>query len=220
MIKVMIGVTAAVRVVQQRRRRAVDSARRSGSSTSGRRRDAHAMNVCIVGAGAIGGFLGARMARAGAKVSVAARGATALRCVHTAFRCRPATRPRDAGRRGRRFHDAAVAGFRHRRGQRPALASVAQQIGPLLGPEAAVLPAMNGVPWWFFHGSARTLRGNAARSDRSRRRDRAGDSDRSRRSAASSTLTCVDARARISSRTASATGLIIGETERRGVGAA
>ena len=32
----------------------------------------------------------------------------------------------------------------------PALASVATQIGPLLGPHTVVLTAMNGVPWWFF----------------------------------------------------------------------
>jgi 2-dehydropantoate 2-reductase len=34
----------------------------------------------------------------------------------------------------------------------PSLASVAASIGPLLGPDTAVLTAMNGVPWWFFHG--------------------------------------------------------------------
>src|SRR5207244_2352374 len=31
----------------------------------------------------------------------------------------------------------------------PALAAVAPAIGPLLGPQTIVLPAMNGVPWWF-----------------------------------------------------------------------
>jgi 2-dehydropantoate 2-reductase len=34
----------------------------------------------------------------------------------------------------------------------PSLASVAASVGPLLGPDTAVLTAMNGVPWWFFHG--------------------------------------------------------------------
>ncbi len=34
----------------------------------------------------------------------------------------------------------------------PSLASVAAIVGPLLGPNTAVLTAMNGVPWWFFHG--------------------------------------------------------------------
>jgi 2-dehydropantoate 2-reductase len=34
----------------------------------------------------------------------------------------------------------------------PSLAGVAAIIAPLLGPETAVLTAMNGVPWWYFHG--------------------------------------------------------------------
>jgi 2-dehydropantoate 2-reductase len=34
----------------------------------------------------------------------------------------------------------------------PALASVAQQLGPLIGPNTVVLTAMNGVPWWFLQG--------------------------------------------------------------------
>ena len=34
----------------------------------------------------------------------------------------------------------------------PAMASVAARIAPLLGSETMVLTAMNGVPWWFFHG--------------------------------------------------------------------
>ena len=34
----------------------------------------------------------------------------------------------------------------------PALAGVAAQIAPLLGPDTIVLTAMNGVPWWFLQG--------------------------------------------------------------------
>jgi 2-dehydropantoate 2-reductase len=34
----------------------------------------------------------------------------------------------------------------------PALTQVARAIGPLLGPHTVVLPAMNGVPWWFVEG--------------------------------------------------------------------
>jgi 2-dehydropantoate 2-reductase len=40
----------------------------------------------------------------------------------------------------------------------PSLADVAAHIGPLLGPETAVLTAMNGVPWWFFRGFGTTYR--------------------------------------------------------------
>lgn len=110
------------------------------------------MKVCIIGAGAIGGFIGARLAAAGqAQVSALARGATlaALRShgwrlqtadglvqapVHAADDNPAALGPQD-------LLVIAVKG--------PALAQVARQIAPLLGPETAVLPAMNGVPWWF-----------------------------------------------------------------------
>src|SRR5262249_50575536 len=34
----------------------------------------------------------------------------------------------------------------------PAMPAVAKQIGPLLGPSTIVMPAMNGVPWWFAQG--------------------------------------------------------------------
>ena len=37
----------------------------------------------------------------------------------------------------------------------PALAEAASRIAPLLGPGTMVLPAMNGLPWWFFHGLGR-----------------------------------------------------------------
>jgi 2-dehydropantoate 2-reductase len=46
----------------------------------------------------------------------------------------------------------------------PALPAVAPQVGPLLGPETIVLPAMNGVPWWFFHGLAGSHEGAAVRA--------------------------------------------------------
>ena len=110
--------------------------------------------ICIVGAGAIGGFLGARLAASGqAAVSALARGKTlaALRTHGWRLRtvdgllqasvqasdCAAELGPQD-------LVIIAVKG--------PAMAQVAQQIGPLLGPQTVVLPAMNGVPWWFAHG--------------------------------------------------------------------
>jgi 2-dehydropantoate 2-reductase len=46
----------------------------------------------------------------------------------------------------------------------PSLAGVAAIVGPLLGPDTAVLTAMNGVPWWFFHEFGTTYRGMQLRS--------------------------------------------------------
>ncbi len=110
--------------------------------------------VCIVGAGAIGGFLGARLAAAGeVEVSTLARGATlaALRThgwrLHTAQGLvgGPARASDAAAELGPQ--DLVVIAVKG-----PALTAVAQDIAPLLGPQTVVLPAMNGVPWWFCQG--------------------------------------------------------------------
>jgi len=113
------------------------------------------MKVCIYGAGAIGGFIGARLALAGeCQVSAVARGATlaALRehglrlrqggALHTA----PVQASDDPAALGPQ--DGVVIAVKG-----PALAAVAARIAPLLGPDTWVLPAMNGVPWWFGAGA-------------------------------------------------------------------
>jgi 2-dehydropantoate 2-reductase len=111
------------------------------------------VKICIYGAGAIGGFLGARLAAAGGNVAVIARGATAqaLRAhgwrlesggALTTAPVRVAESPADLG-----VQELVVIAVKG-----PALASVAASMAPLLGPETTVVTAMNGVPWWFFHG--------------------------------------------------------------------
>ena len=112
------------------------------------------MKVCVVGAGAIGGFIGARLAAAGqAQVSVLARGATlgALRgqgwrlsMAGTLVQA-PAQASDNAAELGRQ--DLVVIAVK---GQ--SLTQAAAAMAPLLGPQTLVLPAMNGVPWWFCQG--------------------------------------------------------------------
>lgn len=119
------------------------------------------MRTVIVGAGAIGGCIGARLAQdAGVSVAAYARGAT-LHALRThGWRM-------DSG--GRHWHaaverasdDAAALGVADLlvvavKGQ--ALAPLAPRLAPLVGPGTVILPAMNGVPWWF----GRSLAGNAA----------------------------------------------------------
>ena len=111
------------------------------------------MKVCIYGAGAIGGWIGVRLAQAGCDVSVVARGAT-LEALHAhglrlqsggeAFtaKVKASASPADLG-----VQDLVVVAVKA-----PALAEVAAAIRPLLGPDTVVLTAMNGVPWWFFQG--------------------------------------------------------------------
>jgi len=111
------------------------------------------MKACIFGAGAIGGWIGTHLARAGSEVSVVARRATlealqrhGLRLEEkgevVAAAVRASASPADLGPQ-----DLVVIAVKA-----PAMAQVAGAIGPLMAPHTTVLTAMNGVPWWFFEG--------------------------------------------------------------------
>jgi 2-dehydropantoate 2-reductase len=102
-----------------------------------------------VGAGAIGGFLGARLGAA----SALARGATLASLREHGWRVvsddggftapvRASDEPAELG-----VQDLVIITVKAQ-----AMPAVAAVIGPLLGPDTVVLPAMNGVPWWFFDG--------------------------------------------------------------------
>ncbi|MDR7152539.1 2-dehydropantoate 2-reductase [Hydrogenophaga palleronii] len=116
--------------------------------------------VTIVGAGAIGGWLGVHLAQAGCTVSALARGETlaALRQhglrLHQGGELRqvPVNAVGSAAELG--VQDLVVIAVKA-----PSLASVAATIGPLIGPDTVVLTAMNGVPWWFFEGFGGALAG-------------------------------------------------------------
>ena len=118
------------------------------------------MKVCIYGAGAIGLLVGARLAATGAHaVSAVARGATLAALRAHGLRvdgfagpiAGPVTAHEDPAALG--VQDVVVIAVKA-----PALADVARRVAPLLGPRTIVLPAMNGVPWWFCQG----LQGPAA----------------------------------------------------------
>ena len=116
--------------------------------------------VAIVGAGAIGGWIGVHLARAGAQVSVLARGETLAALQKSGLQLHqtgdlhsvPVKASSDAAALG--IQDLVVIAVKA-----PALASVAQQVGPLLGPDTVVLTAMNGVPWWFLQGFGGPVQG-------------------------------------------------------------
>lgn len=113
------------------------------------------MKTCIIGAGAIGGFIGTRLAAAGqTSVSAIARGATleALRTHGWRLRQGDALIQAPVAAVSDRAADLGVQDLVVIAVKGPALSQVAQQLGPLLGPDTVVLPAMNGVPWWFIEG--------------------------------------------------------------------
>ena len=107
--------------------------------------------VCIIGAGAVGTFIGARLARTGCRVTALARGATAASLRANGFRLvmdgavmtTPVTVVADTAAVGEQ--DLVVIAVKG-----PSLAGVTPSVPPALGPHTMVLTAMNGVPWWFF----------------------------------------------------------------------
>ncbi|WP_298930872.1 2-dehydropantoate 2-reductase [uncultured Ramlibacter sp.] len=111
------------------------------------------MKTCIYGAGAIGGWLGVRLAQVGNEVSVVARGATLQALQEHGLRLQsgeqtvsvPVRASADPAQLG--VQDLVVVAVKA-----PAMAEVAKAIAPLIGPDTMVLTAMNGVPWWFFEG--------------------------------------------------------------------
>jgi 2-dehydropantoate 2-reductase len=125
----------------------------------------HLHKVAIVGAGAIGGWIGVHLARAGAQVSVLARGETLTALqgeglqlhqggeLHT-VPVKASDQAADLG-----VQDLVVISVKA-----PALASVAAQVGPLIGPHTVVLTAMNGVPWWFLQGFGGPVAGRSLAS--------------------------------------------------------
>jgi len=111
------------------------------------------MKFAIYGAGAIGGLLGAHLARTGEDVTLIARGPhlAAMRekglkvSGHSGdFTVKPRAtdNPAEAGPQ-----DYVIVALKSH-----AVAPIAEKMAPLLGPKTAVVMAVNGVPWWYFHG--------------------------------------------------------------------
>ena len=111
------------------------------------------MRICIVGAGAIGGLVGARLAAAGETVSVLARGAnleaisarglTVVEPDGTQLRAPVAAASADTGSLGPQ--DVIVLALKAHQ-----LAGIARHLEALYDPDTVVVPMQNGVPWWFF----------------------------------------------------------------------
>ncbi|MCG8562043.1 MAG: 2-dehydropantoate 2-reductase [Hyphomicrobiales bacterium] len=111
------------------------------------------MKICIYGAGAVGGYLGVMLKRAGADVSLIARGAHLKAMTENGLKLlmegeelvaeMPATDdPKTLGPQ-----DTVIVALKAHQAW-----EVADQMVPLLGPDTAVVTAQNGVPWWYFYG--------------------------------------------------------------------
>lgn len=121
------------------------------------------MKIAVVGLGAVGGLIAARLAAAGHEVSALARGATLAAVRSHGLRLQMGGQQSsvklDAS------DDPAALGMQELvvialKG--PALGTVAATLRPMIGTATAVMPAMNGVPWWFLQ----TLPAGAAPAQR------------------------------------------------------
>jgi 2-dehydropantoate 2-reductase len=123
------------------------------------------MRIAVVGAGAIGGWLAARLSGSGQAVSVLARGKTLEAIGQTGIRLiehgktrtvRPfvSDKPSELGPQ-----DLIIVAVKS-----PALADIAPLVAQMFDAETCVLPAVNGVPWWFTEGLGEPLEGQPIRS--------------------------------------------------------
>jgi 2-dehydropantoate 2-reductase len=111
------------------------------------------VRIAIAGAGAIGGYIGARLARAGADVVLFARGPHLQAMQTRGLRVTSPdgdfeVRPEATGDLNAIGHaDAIVLGVKAH-----GLTALAPRITPLLGPDTIVVSTQNGIPWWYFQG--------------------------------------------------------------------
>ena len=110
------------------------------------------MKVCVFGAGAIGGYLGAKLASGGVDVSLVARGPHLA-----AMREKGLTLIEDGQSTTRQVRVAENASELGAQDyvivtlKAHSVPGVVTAMQPLIGPETTVVSGVNGVPWWYFH---------------------------------------------------------------------
>jgi 2-dehydropantoate 2-reductase len=123
------------------------------------------VKFAVLGAGAIGGYVGAALARGGADVTLIARGlhlqamqehGVRVLSPRGNFDARPAATGDLAAIGGADVVFVALKAY--------SLTEVAPRIGPLLAPGAAVIWAQNGIPWWYFQSLNGPLAGTSLQS--------------------------------------------------------
>jgi 2-dehydropantoate 2-reductase len=118
------------------------------------------VRIVIVGAGAIGGYIGARLCRAGADVVLVARGphlramrerGLRVRSPDGDFDVKPAVSD-DLTAIG--TADVVFLGVKAH-----SLTALAPHLHPLFGADTSVVSTQNGIPWWYFQNCGGPLEG-------------------------------------------------------------
>jgi 2-dehydropantoate 2-reductase len=125
------------------------------------------LKIAIIGAGAIGGYVGTRLALAGADVTFIARGANLEALRSRGIRLLSADGTEEIAPKVKATNDYAAAGAQdvvilamkaHQ------LEAVASEVPKLFGPDTVVVPMQNGIPYWYFHGYPGELAGTRVKS--------------------------------------------------------
>ena len=124
------------------------------------------MRVCIVGAGAIGGLVGARIAAAGTRVTVLARGANLAAIREAGLRVVAPDGSELVARVDATDdftalgpHDVVVLALKAHQ-----IADIADRLPTLYAADTVVVPLQNGLPWWFFQRFGGAYEGRRIRS--------------------------------------------------------
>jgi len=118
------------------------------------------MKICVFGAGAIGGYMGVKLAEAGADVSLVARGPhlaamqeNGLRLIEetgeTTVKVTASDNPADLGPQ-----DYVIVTLKAH-----SVPPVVPKMAPLIGENTTIVSGVNGVPWWYFHKIGGDLEG-------------------------------------------------------------
>jgi 2-dehydropantoate 2-reductase len=125
------------------------------------------MKFCIVGAGAIGGFVGAKLALAGEDVTfiarwknldaIRARGMTVKMHDGTILEAKTARATDSFAAVG--HVDCIILALKSHQ-----VESVVNQLEPLYGPKTTVITMQNGIPFWYFHKHGGALEGTTVKA--------------------------------------------------------
>jgi 2-dehydropantoate 2-reductase len=124
------------------------------------------MKIAIVGAGAIGGYLGARLALAGEDVTCIARGPNlaAIRANGLKLIEEDGSEHHAASVRGATMAEAGVQDVVLLTLKAHQVKDVLPDMRALFGPDTVVVTMQNGIPWWYFHKLAGPWQGHAVES--------------------------------------------------------
>lgn len=125
------------------------------------------MKIAVIGAGAIGGLVGAKLALAGEDVTFIVRGANLEAIRSNGIKLISAEGGEQIARNVKATNDYAAAGAQDMvilAMKAHQVEAVANDVAKLFGPDTVVVTMQNGIPYWYFHEHGGSLAGSTVRS--------------------------------------------------------